>query len=189
MPRALSTFCVTSQSRHLLEKAQNSQNKTQDVWLPSYVHINVKKCQNVNHSLLSSIIQVHTRILFCRGVTPPQRVTINGASVCKGLMTGSSRSRVRHSTAEPRAPPLYCGRWYELMCKMLLTGFESCTVPHWTLVYCTLIDVIVFAPQVRTGRYDGHPGSVRMRKDGHLSVPVQVLQQWRHHLRRVRGAW
>ena len=33
-------------------------------------------------------------ILFCRDVTTPQRVAINGANVY-------SRSRVRHSTAEP----------------------------------------------------------------------------------------
>ena len=32
----------------------------------------------------------------------PQRVAINGAIICRGFEPGLSRSRVRHSTAEPR---------------------------------------------------------------------------------------
>ena len=40
-------------------------------------------------------------IVFCCGVTPLQRVVINGPNVCRGFVTVSSRSRVRHSTAEP----------------------------------------------------------------------------------------
>ena len=40
-------------------------------------------------------------IVFCSGATPPQRVVINGADMCRGFVTVFSRSRVRHSTAEP----------------------------------------------------------------------------------------
>ena len=40
-------------------------------------------------------------IVFCRGVTPPQRFVINGATMFRGFVTVSSRSRVRQSTAEP----------------------------------------------------------------------------------------
>ena len=32
----------------------------------------------------------------------PQRVAINGAIICRGFEPGFSRSRVRHSTAEPQ---------------------------------------------------------------------------------------
>ena len=39
----------------------------------SFVKNNNKKIIIINHSLLPNVIQVHTRILFCRGLTPPQR--------------------------------------------------------------------------------------------------------------------
>ena len=48
--------------------------------------------------------RVHTRISFCLGVTPPQRVAI----ICRGFVTVFSRSRVRHSTTEPLHLHKYC---------------------------------------------------------------------------------
>lgn len=43
-------------------------------------------------------------------------------------------------------------------------------------------------PQVRAGWHHGHPGRLRLRQDGHLAVPVQVLQQRHHRLRGLRRA-
>ena len=58
-----------------------------------------------------SIMQVHTRILFCCGVTPPQRVTINGAIICRGFVTGilsiESPAFYRRATALPQHPFLH----------------------------------------------------------------------------------
>ena len=44
----------------------------------------------INHSLFQST-----------STTPPRPVVINGANMCRGFVAVSSRSRVRHSTAEP----------------------------------------------------------------------------------------
>ncbi|XP_075301167.1 V-type proton ATPase catalytic subunit A-like isoform X1 [Opisthocomus hoazin] len=41
---------------------------------------------------------------------------------------------------------------------------------------------------LRAGRHHGHPGRLRLRQNRHLPVPVQVLQQRRHRLRRLRRA-
>uniref|UniRef100_A0A493TZ64 H(+)-transporting two-sector ATPase n=1 Tax=Anas platyrhynchos platyrhynchos TaxID=8840 RepID=A0A493TZ64_ANAPP len=43
-------------------------------------------------------------------------------------------------------------------------------------------------PQVRAGWHHGHPRRLRLRQDGHLAVPVQVLQQRHHRLRGLRRA-
>lgn len=49
-------------------------------------------------------------------------------------------------------------------------------------------DHLDFFAKMRTGGNDGHPRRLRLRKDRHLPVPFQVLQQRRHCLRRLRGA-
>lgn len=48
----------------------------------------------------------------------------------------------------------------------------------------SLLDVKMCA-----GRNHGHSRSLWLWKDCHLSVPFQILQQWRHYLCRLRGAW
>ena len=55
---------------------------------------------------------------------PPQRVAINGANVCRGFETGFSRSRVRHSTADPP--------WTPVMGKHLCYTIDYGYTRQWT---------------------------------------------------------
>ena len=70
----------------------------------------------------------------------PQRVAINGAIICRGFEPGLSRSRVRHSTAEPRRLHVIVGGVQSDRLKRLMLRFvetkvslfhETATRAHW----------------------------------------------------------
>ena len=82
----LSTNVIIEQVIRISQGADKKQRCERGLWTglaAGDARITCSSKSNVNHSLLPGIIQVHTRILFCRGVTSPQLVPINGANMCR----------------------------------------------------------------------------------------------------------
>ena len=98
---------------------------------------------NVNHAVYCQVQG------FCQ-LSSPQRVAINGAIICRGFVTGFSRSRVRHSAAEP------------LRC----TGHETLQYMHG------LSDQVLSTKQLQSNE------SLQHEIQAAISCVYSLLRQW-----------